>query len=349
MEDATPVLNYHFREIAPVLPETVLPSLHAAAECYGVYRTYGEERGRAPFAAGLAERYELLRHMRRAGGPFGRSRPGEAADAESHHERAAQSLFRGTYARGAEVLASGFEALLNHAGFRAAAAAVHDRPVVVPQVLFANLLVPGQQITNHTDVPAFRGVNRTSLPHWLLTVMHHSGLFEAWRVPITTVVAWFSDCAEGGAFAFYADGPDRAATVWPAAANRAIAIDSDSVFHRVEPVATGDGPVIPITVGMELHHVGEGAFAVVSGGRALATYPWQALRLSISLKLFGFRDSAEQAAFAAHRDDLTLPAILDRFERDLRERTLLAGPRPSDQAFADLLVDTYMRFPPPLL
>ena len=38
----------------------------------------------------------------------------------------------------------------------------------------------------HTDVPEFRGANRKLVPQWLLVVMHHSGLFEDYRMPIAT-------------------------------------------------------------------------------------------------------------------------------------------------------------------
>ena len=44
--------------------------------------------------------------------------------------------------------------------------------------MYANLLLPGQELAVHTDVPEFRGANRKVIPQWLLVVMHHSGLFD---------------------------------------------------------------------------------------------------------------------------------------------------------------------------
>ena len=44
----------------------------------------------------------------------------------------------------------------------------------------------------HTDVPEFRGANRKVIPQWLLVVMHHAGLFESWRMPIATGIAYFA-------------------------------------------------------------------------------------------------------------------------------------------------------------
>ena len=45
----------------------------------------------------------------------------------------------------------------------------------------------------HTDVPEFRGANRKRYPQWLIVVMHHSGLFDRWRMPIATGVAYFGE------------------------------------------------------------------------------------------------------------------------------------------------------------
>ena len=70
-------------------------------------------------------------------------------------------------------------------------------------------MVPGQELAVHTDVPEFRGCNRKVMPQWLLVAMHHSGLFDEWRMPIATGVAWFHDC-DGGEFCYYPGGAERA-------------------------------------------------------------------------------------------------------------------------------------------
>ena len=87
-------------------------------------------------------------------------------------------------------------------------ARIHGRPVIEPAIVYANILLPGQELAVHTDVPEFRGANRKLYPQWLMVVMHHSGLFDAWRMPIATAVGWFNDC-RGGEFAYYPDGPRR--------------------------------------------------------------------------------------------------------------------------------------------
>src|SRR5262249_57073456 len=109
-------------------------------------------------------------------------------------------------------------------------------PSVQLAIVYANLLVPGQELAVHTDVPEFRGANRTKDPEWLLVVMHHSGLFERWRMPIATGVSWFGGC-RGGDFAFYPDGPAAPPAAIPSAHDTAVLPDTDSVFPAADPGA----------------------------------------------------------------------------------------------------------------
>ena len=45
------------------------------------------------------------------------------------------------------------------------------------------LILPGQELPMHLNVPYFWGADRNSLPHWLLVVMKNSGLFEDIFIP----------------------------------------------------------------------------------------------------------------------------------------------------------------------
>src|SRR4029079_15148260 len=115
------------------------------------------------------------------------------------------NYFRETYAYGEERFVDGVDVLMHCDALLAAARELHGRPVIVPAIVYANLLLPGQELAMHTDVPEFRGANRKKFAQWLMGAMHHSGLFDAWRMPIVTGVSSFSTCA-GGEFVFYPDG-----------------------------------------------------------------------------------------------------------------------------------------------
>src|SRR5207237_2132790 len=116
------------------------------------------------------------------------------------------NYFRESYAYVPDVVAPGIELLLHHEGLADAARRLHGRNVIEPSIVYANVMVPGQELAVHTDVPEFRGANRKVLPQWLLVVMHHSGLFEPWRLHIATGIAWFHD-SDHGALAYWPHGP----------------------------------------------------------------------------------------------------------------------------------------------
>ena len=199
-------------------------------ERFGRYRMYGEhERLDTDLGRGLLQRHDSFLHFVETGG---RNRVAE----ELPSLAARTAYFREEYAYGDERYAEGIDAFLFHEGLLDAARRVHGRPVVEPVIAYANLMVPGQELAVHTDVPEFRGANRKNMPQWLLVVMHHSGLFDEWRLPIATGIAWFHDCA-GGELAYWPEGPQRPARVHAVRHNTAMVLDTDTIFHGVDRIA----------------------------------------------------------------------------------------------------------------
>ena len=114
-----------------------------------------------------------------------------------------------------------------------------------PHTVYANVQVPATGTDfGHTDVPEFRGCNRKVVPQWLLVVMLHSGLFDEWRMPIATGIAWFHDC-DGGALAYWPDGVGAPAATHAARFNTAMVLDTDSVFHGVDRIMPGTSTLLP--------------------------------------------------------------------------------------------------------
>src|SRR5207244_6920516 len=114
------------------------------------------------------------------------------------------NYFRETYAYGDDVFAPGIQSFFHHDHLFDGARRLHGREVVVPAIAYANLLLPGQELAVHTDVPEFRGADRRRYPQWLMVVMLHSGLFDGWRMPIATGISYIGD-AKGGALSFWPD------------------------------------------------------------------------------------------------------------------------------------------------
>jgi len=167
------------------------------------YRTYSShEKVESAIGDGLLQRHDSVVNFLRTGGRHGRT------DLEGMQLLARTSYFREEYAYDGASIAEGIGPFLHHDRLLAGARSVHGRPVIEPSIAYANIMLPGQELAVHTDVPEFRGLNRKRVPQWLLVVMHHSGLFDASRLPIATGISWFSG-GVGGELSTWPTGARR--------------------------------------------------------------------------------------------------------------------------------------------
>lgn len=344
-------------------PEAMVDLAHR----YGTYRTYGShEKIDHPLGRGLQQRHDSILYFLRTGGLRATTEPAEVLAARTayfrqeyaymgqpaHRRRAgpstAEQVVPGTTcsAGGPIEHIEGIGPFLRSGRLADAAREVHGRPVVEPAIAYANLMVPGQELAVHTDVPEFRGADRKRLPQWLLVVMHHSGLFERWRLRIATGIAWFHD-SEHGALAFWPDGPGRPAAQHRIRANTALVLDTDTVFHGVDRVTTDEAAVVPpVGPGSTLTPDGDGTWVLrTADGGVAARYTWDELRFSVSWKAYVFADEVERDAWRTGSDDLDEDAIVDRLVADLVERGRAEPDVARDPELGLLLIDTYIRFP----
>ena len=257
-------------------------------------------------------------------------------------------VFRGNWALPGEVL-PGVEPLLHNEHFVDAARRLFDAAVVRTTTVYVNLThqMPFPQGPGHTDVPAFRGFDRSTYPITFLTLMGLSGLFEDARVKVATAVSWFYRGADGG-FEYWPEGPDGPSVVhegdiW----NTGVVADNDFMWHRARAVGRPEDGLEFITLDAELTAT-EGGWAIVQDGVEKQRFGREALRVSLSWKAIAFVDEAERRQFDEHTADLTAAEVLARFQRDLRSR----GRRVDiptdpfrDPAFIGLLHEEYVRTP----
>ena len=328
-------MTARFELLDPLFEPSAADAMLRLCERFGHYGCYAEDAtNTVQLAPGLPQRWDAAWNFVQTGGRFGRKEEPAVLAARTNY-------FRETYAYDGEAT-PGIEPFLNHAGLAEAARKVHDCAVVVPNIVYANLLLPGQELAVHTDVPEFRGANRKLHPQWLMVVMLHSGLFLRWRRKIATGISYFGQ-AQGGALAFYPDGREAAPRTLEARHNTAIVLDTDTVFHGVDRVAETQ-PLLATRPGMQLHWDGSGWRAGPSEA-PLARYRWPEVRFSVSWKAYCYRDEDERRVVDEHRDDLTLDGILETLRKDLSTR---GAEIPSDEtALARLLIETYIHFPPP--
>lgn len=325
----------------PLLPDAEAEAVVEAWKAFPAYGQYSNEGFDTQYAPELAQRYDAVVNFIRTGGRFGRKDEGmELLLARTNY-------FRDTYAYGEDVFSEGTAFLMHHPRLIEAARELHGRDVIEPSILYANVMVPGQELAVHTDVPEFRGANRKILPQWLLVVMHHSGLFEAWRMPIATGICYFAG-GTGGELAYYPEGAAGPAKTFTPHHNSAAMLDTDSVFHGVDRVLGDESRLGSLEPGMRIVYAGDETWHVSGEGNVVATYATDELRLSISWKGYCFADDAEREAWASHTDDVSLDLILDTLERDLSEHGMLSRDRPEPAEFGKLLIDEYVHFPEPV-
>jgi hypothetical protein len=313
-------------------------------ERFGRYRMYIEhEQLDTEIGRGLSQRQDAVANFLRTGGL-------STAEESPYTLAARTSYFREEYAYGQRTLIDGIERFLHHDALCDAARRVHGREVIEPAIVYANLMVPGQELAVHTDVPEFRGANRKVMPQWLLVVMHHSGLFDEWRLPIATGIAWFHDC-DGGELVYWPEGPNGPRRAHRVAYDSAMVLDTDTVFHGVDRVARVDEAAMPrLRPGMTLDFAGDRRWEVRDGEGArapMAEYAWEELRFSVSWKAYCFRDDADRDAWREHTDDLTIDVVLDRLVDDLAARDRVARDVVRDAQLGLQLIDEYVRFPAP--
>lgn len=294
---------------------------------------------------GLAGRADVDMHFRQTGCAAGR--------AALHAGLARTNYFGANYAYHDQTAVPGIEKFLHHEDFIEAARLIFDLPLVVPTLVYANVMLPGQELPLHTDIPEFLGADRSQLPMWLLVVMHHSGLFEDRRIATATAVAYVEGGVGGEFVCYETNGEEAALTPTPGSA---VVLDADSVFHAVLPVGVEDDQPPVNRASMRLHRHGERQWRL-SGRSAdsdadeepetMATYSSDNLRYSVSRKAYCFADQQHYQAWQQGVDPLDPDMVLGRLTETLAERGVLdptAHPL-GDHELATLLINEFIPFP----
>ena len=237
---------------------------------------------------------------------------------------------------------TGLEPLLAHEEFIEASRRLYGRPIVRPFDLHVGLLTPGQRMQIHTNIPEFRGLGRETDPDWLLVAMHHSGLFDDWRIAVVTAVAWFGTAPEGGEFVFYPDGPFGRSVAVRALDNTAIVFDASTLYHGVDHVAGAPAAAN----GTELRFVGDSTWVLSDGLDAITRFKSSDLRLSAVWSARCFYDEAEERKVHDHSRDLTRARVLETLGDGLRRRGILRGDTTDETAIARAIADEYIKIPP---
>jgi hypothetical protein len=251
-------------------------------------------------------------------------------------------IYRGDWVSSRSVHIDGVDSVLHNERLIDAAQQVFDAEVVRPLIVFSNLTAPMPQNRKHTDVPTFRGVERSEYPAWVVQGMASSGLFERWRVKIATAVAWYYDGPNGG-FSYWPDGGAAPEVTIEPPSNTAVVGDNDFMYHRVEAVGDGRFAMVPIDAMLSFDDASR-RWHITKDDHDFGDFGRDDIRISISWKAEVFRDAEEARVFDEHLDDLTFDQVVGiwRAECDGRGIALpeVADPL-HDRAFEAAIAQAY--------
>lgn len=232
--------------------------------------------------------------------------------------------------------------------FAAAAQKLFGTPLVVPKMFFGNLLLPGQEVAMHHDVPEFRGMHPKTAPSWLQVAMHGSGLFGRWRILQAAALTYYQRMGRGN-LAVYA--PDGEGIVIPAKPKLGVILEAETCAHHSDIFAPelGQKQWTDAPVGSKLRYLDreECWLLSTSNGVELQRFRPDEVRVSTQMKLHCFRNEEEQRMYLEHTDDLSIEQALDMMTDDLRRRGWFKDPAPSRADLAVMMVKEYVRWPAP--
>jgi hypothetical protein len=145
--------------------------------------------------------------------------------------------------------------------------------------------------------------------------MGSSGQFEAWRVIQAGAISWFYE-GTGGNFDYWPEGLDGPMlSEQPPFSNVALVADNDRMYHRIGAIGDPNAELPRISASAHTQPDGDGNWVILENGEIRATYPSQAIRLSVVWKA-AVRDRELST------DNLTLDRIMAIFAADLRHRSV---------------------------
>jgi hypothetical protein len=252
-------------------------------------------------------------------------------------------IFRGNWAYD-RPLVDGVEPILHNERLAEAARTLFGGAEVVrPEIVYINLTAPMPANRKHIDVPAFRGVDRTRYPSWIVWAMLVSGLFDPWRVKLATAVAWYYDGVAGG-FSYWPDGGDAEAVSIEPPSNMAVVGDNEYMFHRVDAVGE-PSKYVGVPLDAQLESIGEGRWRITKDDRVWGPYERDEIRISVSWKAQVFETAEEARVYDEHLDDLTFEQVVQAWRTDLAQRGIelpdCSDPL-QDPAFEQVINEAYM-------
>ena len=222
--------------------------------------------------------------------------------------------------------------------------------------LQVNIVVipPGQDLPMHYDNGWFWGANRFTMPDYLTVAMTQSHLFDDIMIPQAQSVVYLHGSAEdktfkhGGEYIFYPNGPGGARQSIPIMRGHGVIMNGGLIPHGGRRVAesykaknfgenTRDGF-------QRLEYQGNNTWYLMVNDDIVDHFQTDDLRLSFVWRGLCFNNEEEANSYESY-PAIDLEEIRLTFEKDLRKRGVLKGPRPEPEAFNMMIINEYTRMP----
>jgi hypothetical protein len=216
------------------------------------------------------------------------------------------------------------------------------------------LLLAGQEIPMHLDVPYFFGADRTTIPQWLLVVMKQSGLFDDLVIPDIKGVAWLTkhDFYNGGHAYLYPYKNDKNKPILlKTRFNEALMFDGTQLIHgssRFKPEYT---PLFfnqaNYYYSMKYNTESNTWHVYDSENAFVASYTYDDIQISAVWRMHCFKDTNEKDKFYGQSTENTrsIEKIAKVFKTALKQRNLLPS---EDIKYLDLwtiALKEYINYP----
>lgn len=336
--------------------------------CAHPYMTVKQEKGKEPFCA-FPNRLDVAMHFLQTGGFDARMETYEkmASRIITFRHKLLNTVLNETQLKaiyGEKFLKKAREVCakneLKHFDESSLATGLFQFDVIV--------MVPGQELPMHLDLPYFWNADRRNIPHWLLVLMKKSNLFNDRFIPQVQGVAWLSkhqygkksdeeSRKTGGNFFFfpYKNDSDKH-VISKSDFNSAVLVDGTHVVHGVERyMPERERPPIEKN---ELYYVAYNQkndswdLFDTKHKRILASYADNEVRVSLVWRVHCFKSDEEQQAYkdsSKNAPNMSIDEVLTELKRDMNSK----GKQTSDSIeskeekldFYVKLIEEYAKYP----
>ena len=211
------------------------------------------------------------------------------------------------------------------------------------------VMLPGQTVPVHYDIPLFSDLTKANAPAWLQVAYALSGLNKEREIrqvqTITYLTGNASDSKQGGDFVYWPEGPKGPMKSFPVVSNSAIVTDGVHVAHAVKvwkPEASADAPMLNKDDNNEIKYIGDEKWQIFVNGKGGKIYEESELRMSFISRYICFRDEEEQTAYTNQTGEKNTNDVLNEMSEAL-EKDLVSGENRKEAR--DAILTNYLQYP----